>query len=222
MQSTTGSDKVDTTRRSWAGVGIDERRRLRRERLLAVGVDLLGAPDGAAANVRAVCRAAELTERYFYESFTDRDTFVREVYAHVADRARDALTEAVLSAPTLGRAEAAVRAFVELMVDDPAKGRVLLLAPLREPAISRRGIELAPAFVALVRDQLPPGGDEGERHMVAVGVVGALTSLFMGCLEGDLAVSRETLVRHCVALVEDAGRAACLQGDQAGDPSGRG
>lgn len=54
---------MDTTRRSWAGV------------------DLLGAPDGAAANVRAVCRAAELTERYFYESFTDRDTFVREVYA---------------------------------------------------------------------------------------------------------------------------------------------
>ncbi|MFF3179475.1 TetR/AcrR family transcriptional regulator, partial [Rhodococcus pyridinivorans] len=155
MQSTTGSDKVDTTRRSWAGVGIDERRRLRRERLLAVGVDLLGPPDGAAANVRAVCRAAELTERYFYESFTDRDTFVREVYDHVADRARDALTEAVLSAPTLGRAEAAVRAFVELMVDDPAKGRVLLLAPLREPTISRRGIELAPACVALVRDQLP-------------------------------------------------------------------
>ncbi|MFF3178878.1 hypothetical protein ACFYVD_03330 [Rhodococcus pyridinivorans] len=58
--------------------------------------------------------------------------------------------------------------------------------------------------------------------MVAVGAVGALTSLFMRYLEGDLAVSRDTLVRHCVALVEDAGRAACLQGDQGGDPSGRG
>ncbi|MEU5842877.1 TetR/AcrR family transcriptional regulator [Rhodococcus sp. NPDC047139] len=207
MQSTTGSNRVDTTRRSWAGVGIDERRRLRRERLLAVGVELLGAAGGAAANVRAVCRAAALTERYFYESFADRDTFVREVYAHVADRARQALAQAVVSAPATGRAEAAVRAFVELMVDDPAKGRVLLLAPLREPAITRRGIELAPMFVALVRDQLPPGGDEGYRHMVAVGVVGALTSLFMGYLEGDLSVSRDTLVDHCVALVEQAGQA---------------
>ncbi|UYP17877.1 TetR/AcrR family transcriptional regulator [Rhodococcus sp. Z13] len=196
---------MDTTRRSWAGVDLRERRRLRRERLLAVGVDLLGSTDGAAANVRAVCRAAELTERYFYESFADRDTFVREVYAHVANQARDALARAVISAPPAGRAEAAVRAFVELMVDDPAKGRVLLLAPLREPAISRRGVELAPSFVALVRDQLPPGGDEGHRSMVALGVVGALTSLFMGYLEGDLAVSRETLIRHCVGLVEQAG-----------------
>ncbi|MFX1757989.1 TetR/AcrR family transcriptional regulator [Rhodococcus sp. As11] len=222
MQSTTGRNRVDTTRRSWAGVGIDERRRLRRERLLAVGVELLGAPDRAAANVRAVCRAAELTERYFYESFTDRDTFVREVYAHVADRAHDALTDALISAQATGRAEAAVRAFMELMVDDPAKGRVLLLAPLREPAIGRRGIELAPTFVALVRDQLPPGGDDGHRHMVAVGVVGALTSLFMGYLEGDLAVSREALVRHCVALVEQSGRAGCLQDDQTAEPPGRG
>jgi len=213
---------VDTSRRSWAGVGIDERRRLRRERLLAVGVDLLGAPDAAAVNVRAVCRAAELTERYFYESFADRDTFVREVYAHVADRARDALSGAVVSAPATGRAEAAVRAFVELMVDDPAKGRVLLLAPLRETAISRCGIELAPMFVAIVRDQLPRAGDEDCRHMVAVGVVGALTSLFMGYLEGDLAVSREILVGHCVALVEHAGRAGCAQGAQLGDPPVRG
>ncbi|WP_241385990.1 TetR/AcrR family transcriptional regulator [Rhodococcus sp. CH91] len=198
---------MDSTRRSWAGVGIEERRRLRRERLLAVGVELIGATGGTGVNVRAVCRTAELTERYFYESFADRDTFVREVYAHVAARARDALARAVVSAPPTGRAEAAVRAFVELMVDDPAKGRVLLLAPLREPAISRRGIELAPMFVSLVRDELPPGGEEAVRHMIAVGVVGALTSLFMSYLEGELAVSRDTLVEHCVALVEQAGQA---------------
>lgn len=195
---------METRRRSWAGVGIEERRRLRRERLLEVGVDLIGSTDGTAANVRAVCRAAELTERYFYESFTDRDTFVREVYAHVAGLAREALARAVASAEPTALAEAAVRAFVELMVDDPAKGRVLLLAPLREPAISRRGVELAPQFVALVRDQLP-AGDDGIRQMVAIGVVGALTSLFMGYLEGDLEVSRQTLVDHCVGLVEQAG-----------------
>lgn len=195
---------METRRRSWAGVGIDERRRLRRERLLAVGVELIGSAEGAAANVRAVCRAAELTERYFYESFTDRDAFVREVYAHVAGRARDALVRAVESAEPTARAEAAVQAFVELVVDDPAKGRVLLLAPLREAALSRRGVELAPLFVALVRDQLP-NGDRRIRQMVAVGVVGALTSLFMGYLEGDLDVSRQTLVDHCVELVEQAG-----------------
>ena len=41
---------------------------------------------------------------------------------------------------------------------------------------------------------------------VAVGLVGALTSLFMGYLEGTIVVPRETLVQHCVELVERAGR----------------
>ena len=198
---------MGTTRRSWAGVGIEERRRVRRERLLTAGTDLIGAPGGAIANVRAVCRAAELTERYFYESFTDRDTFVREVYAHVAEQAREALASAVASAPPTGVAEAAVRAFVGLAVDDPAKGRVLLLAPLREPALSSRGLELAPAFVALVEGRLTGIEDRAYRHLVAVGLVGAFTSMFMGYLEGDVTVSREMLVAHCVSLLEHAGEA---------------
>lgn len=195
---------MGTTRRSWAGVGIEERRRVRRERLITAGTDLIGAPDGSIANVRAVCRAAELTERYFYESFADRDTFVREVYAHVAEQARDALSEAVASAPPTGIAEAAVRAFVDLAVGDPAKGRVLLLAPLREPALSSRGLELAPAFVALVEDRLVGIDDRAYRHLVAVGLVGSFTSMFMGYLEGDITVPRETLVSHCVSLLEHA------------------
>jgi len=198
---------LGTTRRSWAGVGIEERRRVRRERLLAAGTDLIGTPDGSTANVRAVCRAAELTERYFYESFADRDSFVREVYAHVAEQAREALAAAVASAPPTGIAEAAVRAFVELVVDDPAKGRVLLLAPLREPALNRRGVELAPAFVALVEGQLGGVEDAAYRHLAAVGLIGALTSMFMAYLEGDVTVPRETLVAHCVSLIEHAAEA---------------
>ncbi|TCN57183.1 hypothetical protein EV641_102327 [Rhodococcus sp. SMB37] len=203
---------MDTTRRSWAGIGLDERRRVRRVRLLDAGISLIGAPDGSVANVRAVCRAAELTERYFYESFTDRDAFVREVYGLVGERARDALVAAVTSAEHTRRAEAAVRAFVALMVDEPAMGRVLLLAPLREPAISGRGVELAPVFVSLVSAQLTEIGDDAVRHMVAVGLVGALTSLFMGYLDGAITVPRETFVHHCVALLERAAHDAQRDG----------
>ena len=50
------------------------------------GVTLLGSEGGPALTVRAVCRAAGLTERYFYESFTDRDEFVRAVYDDVCSR----------------------------------------------------------------------------------------------------------------------------------------
>ena len=78
----------------WAGVPLEHRHALRREKLLAAGVLLLGREGGPALTVRAVCRHASLTERYFYESFTDRDHFVRAVYDDVCTRAMATLTSA--------------------------------------------------------------------------------------------------------------------------------
>ncbi|MFZ2172633.1 MAG: TetR/AcrR family transcriptional regulator [Rhodococcus sp. (in: high G+C Gram-positive bacteria)] len=186
---------------------LEDRRETRRKALLRAGVALLGAPEGPAVSVRAVCRAASLTERYFYESFRDRDEFVRTVYAEVGNEAQSALVAAVSSANgARERADAAVNAFVKLMVDDPAMGRVLLLAPLSEPALSRRGIDLMPVFVGLVRDQLSAVDDEAEKQLVATGVVGALTALFIGYLDGTVAASRAQFVAHCVTLVVEANR----------------
>ena len=48
---------------------------------------LLGGEAGPALTVRAVCRQAGFTERYFYESFADRDEFVRAVYDDVCTQA---------------------------------------------------------------------------------------------------------------------------------------
>ncbi|MEA5361449.1 TetR/AcrR family transcriptional regulator [Amycolatopsis sp., V23-08] len=187
--------------RTWAGTTLDDRKALRREQLVAAGLELLGTEGSAATSVRAVCRHAKLTERYFYESFADREELVAAVYEHVGEQARRALVDAVQDAPnpTL-RAENAVRAFVELIVDDPRRGRILLLAPLTDPALTRRGLHLLPVFTAVVGEQLS-GGDETERQLVAVGLVGALSNVFVAYLDGSLKVTRERLVAHCVKLV---------------------
>ena len=102
---------------------------------------------GPALTVRAVCRAAGLTERYFYESFTDRDEFVRAVYDDVCARAMSALMSATTPRD-------AVERFVALMVDDPARGRVLLLAPAVEPVLARSGAEWMPSFIDLLQRKL--------------------------------------------------------------------
>ena len=57
------------TRGGWAGTTLADRRADRRRRLLDVGLDLLGSRGSAAVSVRSVCRTAQLTDRYFYESF---------------------------------------------------------------------------------------------------------------------------------------------------------
>ncbi len=102
----------------WTGVPLEDRQARRRDDLLAAGLQLLGAMSGPAVTVRAVCRKAALTERYFYESFSDRDEFVRAVYDDVCARAMTALT-------TAATPREAVEQFVAMMVDDPVRGRVL-------------------------------------------------------------------------------------------------
>lgn len=188
-----------TPSRTWAGTTLDDRKAARREQLIETGLELLGTEN--TVSVRAVCRHAKLTERYFYESFTDREELVLAVYERVGAQAHQALVDAVReTADPPARAEAAVTAFVELMVDDPRKGRVLLLAPTIDPALSQRGVELLPAFAELVRGQLS-GGDDIERQLVAIGLVGALSNVFIAYLNGSLTVSRDRLVSHCVRLV---------------------
>lgn len=179
------------------------RQQARRADLLEAGVALLGDPDRPGVTVRAVCRRTRLTERYFYESFPDRDRFVVEVYQHVGARAHEALVAAIEGSNDRPRqlARAAVEAFVQLLVDTPAAGRVLLLAPLSEPALSGQGLSLVPAFVTLVDEQLSAVADAAEKHMTALGVVGGLTNLFIAYLEGALIVSRQQLVEHCVSLL---------------------
>jgi AcrR family transcriptional regulator len=194
-------------KRSWAGTTLTDRKAARRERLLASGLELLGTAGSSGVSVRAVCRHAQLTERYFYENFTDREDLVVAVYEQVAGEVHQALVDAVPDAhgEPAARAEAAVTAFVTLIVDDPRKGRVLLLAPITDPALSARGVALVPAFAALVREQLPDRMDQAEREMTAVGLVGALTNLFTAYLGGTLRVSRDRLITHCVRLLARAG-----------------
>ena len=148
----------------------------------------------AALTVRAVCRAAGLTERYFYESFADRDEFVRGVYDDVCARAMSTLM-------TAKTPRDAVERFVALMVDDPSRGRVLLLAPGVEPVLTRSGAEWMPDFIDLLQRKLTRITDPAVQAMVATGLIGALTALFTAYLNGRLTATREQFIDYCVEML---------------------
>lgn len=178
----------------WSGVPLKNRLALRRDQLVTAGVELLGDESGPAVTVRAVCRAAGLTERYFYESFTDRDQFVRAVYDDVCTRAMSTLTSA--STP-----RDAVEQFIALMVDDPVRGRVLLLAPEVEPVLARSGAEWMPDFIDLLQRKLTRIGDPVLQNMVATSLIGGLSALFRAYLDGRLAATREQFIDFCVDML---------------------
>jgi len=178
----------------WSGVPLEDRQARRRDELISAGVKLLGGAGGPALTVRAVCRDAGLTERYFYESFADRDEFVRAVYDDVCARAMSTL----MSADT---ARDAVERFVALMVDDPTRGRVLLLAPGVEPVLTRSGAAWMPSFIELLQRKLTRITDPALQAMVATGLIGALTALFTAYLNGRLTATREQFIDYCVAML---------------------
>ena len=181
-------------RSRWTGVPLENRLALRRDDLIAAGVQLLGEDSGPALTVRAVCRKAALTERYFYESFSDRDEFVRAVYDDVCTRAMATLTSAKTP-------REAVEQFVELMVDDPVRGRVLLLAPAVEPVLTRSGAEWMPDFIELLQRKLSRIGDPVLQKMVATSLIGGLTSLFTAYLSGRLGATRRQFINYCVDML---------------------
>ncbi|MEB3030192.1 TetR/AcrR family transcriptional regulator [[Mycobacterium] nativiensis] len=178
----------------WSGVPLADRQALRRDEFIAAGVQLLGDKRGPTLTIRSVCRAAALTERYFYESFTDRDEFVRAVYDDVCTRAMAAL----LSAHT---PREAVERFVTLMVDDPVRGRVLLLAPETEPVLTHSGAEWMPTFTEMLQRKLTRISDPSLQQMAATGLIGALTALFTAYLDGRLIASRTQFIEYCVNLL---------------------
>src|SRR6201992_2645601 len=178
----------------WSGVPIEDRQALRRDELIAAGVQLLGEASGPAVTVRAVCREAGLTERYFYESFPDRDEFVRAVYDDVCARAMSTLMSATTP-------REAVERFVALMVDDPVRGRVLLLAPGVEPVLVALGAEWMPSFIDLLQRKLSQIGDPVRQNMIATSLIGGLTALFTAYLNGRLAATREQFIDYCVEML---------------------
>src|ERR1700712_469447 len=140
---------------------LEDRAAARRAALVEAGVELLGTEGAAGVTVRAVCRGAKLTERYFYESFDGRDALLRAVHAEVAGEAREAIAAAVATHLSAGAgpddealAAAAVGAFTAFLEEDPRRGRVLLSESFSDTVLARHDVELVPAFAGLLVAQI--------------------------------------------------------------------
>src|SRR3954447_8802688 len=80
--------------RSYGGVSADDRVAARRAKLLDAGLELFGTRGYRATGVKDICRAAGVTARYFYESFTN----TAELFLAVFDRLTDELFAEVATA----------------------------------------------------------------------------------------------------------------------------
>ncbi|WP_027005120.1 TetR/AcrR family transcriptional regulator [Conexibacter woesei] len=195
---------------------LEDRAAARRAALIEAGVELLGTEGAAGVTVRAVCRGARLTERYFYEAFPDggRDALLRAVHSQVAGEAREAIAAAVAASAAAGDGPealtaAAVGAFTAFLEDDPRRGRVLLSESFSDSVLASHDLELVPAFAALLVAQiraLPDPPDDVDAQLTAVALLGAVRTLYLQWLAGDPPISSARLNAHAARLLLAAAR----------------
>ncbi|MER7543783.1 TetR/AcrR family transcriptional regulator [Actinomadura sp.] len=188
--------------RTYGGVTADRRRAGRRAALLEAALDLLGNEGLRAASLRAVCARAGLNPRYFYESFTDLDSLLTEVYDRIVGEVTDAAARGVAAAGPDAGLRATVRAAaveaLAVVTTDPRKARAALIeAPAspvlraRQRAAHRRNALLVIDYARTFYD-IPPTADP-QLHFTATMLVAGWTENLIAWLDGDLTATPSAL-----------------------------
>lgn len=206
---------MEASARTYGGLSAGERRARRRAMLLDAGLEVCGTEGWAATTMTAVCSRARLTERYFYESFADRDELLVAVFDRIAEEAAEVVLAATERAPhdARARSRAAIEAFVELMTDDPRKGRVAFVEAMGSEALMRRRFETIRTFAALLAEQARSfygTGPESERvlEITSFLLVGGLAETLIAWLDGHVERSRDALIEDVTDLFVATGEAA--------------
>ena len=193
--------------RRFRGVLPAERRAQRRKQLLSAGLQMFGTRGFHATGIRDICAEAGLTERYFYESFENRERLFAAVFDGCVERLREAMVRAISAHAQRGPVAAgreATRSYLEGLRDDPRLVRVLLIDSLgidadmggKSVSATRTFTSLIVPVLANMYPDLAAGGLDFQR--VADGLVGStlfiVTQWALSGFEGDL----DDVLDHCM------------------------
>ena len=199
----------------WKGVAPADRRAERRGLLLDAAFELLGTEGWSGTTVRAVCHAARLNPRYFYESFDDLDALVVAVYDRLVEQLQAAVREAVdaVGDDVAAQVRAAVDMTVTFVDEDRRRARVLYVEALGNETLNRRRIETGHAVAAFIEsDAMERQGRRGDGEQVgresAAVLVGGFSELLVAWLDGRIDVPRRQLVDDATELFLALGAAA--------------
>ncbi|MFC9894521.1 TetR/AcrR family transcriptional regulator [Nocardia sp. NPDC127579] len=201
----------EATKRRWRGIDPEQRAATRRRQLLDAGLELLGTVGAVEISMRAVCREAALTERYFYESFTNLEDLMVAVLEEVVFGARETLLAALAEAPAdrADRVRRVVRAFGDYLTADPRRGRVIFVESLATPALAHRGDELIAEFTTPIAATLAsdgfgaPGADETDIALNSTAIFGALAFLYRPIFTGVATLERSRFDEHVARIIEN-------------------
>lgn len=189
--------------RPYAGKKAEDRRRVRREKFIAAGLELFGTEGYAGTTVKALCAEAGLTERYFYESFENREELFLAVATTCVTGLFGSLTlERARTRDRREAMEAMLRAFFEWFREDPRRIRIQLIEPpVISPLTQKLYTEIVRLFEGLVRELarewfgFRASDPRAEVELLGRMLVGGLIELVKGWADEDFERPIEDYVR---------------------------
>jgi AcrR family transcriptional regulator len=201
---------VSAPGRRYGGKTHEQRSSERRERLLDAGLELFGTRGYAHTTIEALCAAAGLNPRYFYEQFDTREELLGAVY----DRHVQAVTRTVLRAlegappEPLERLQVGLRAFLDSVLADERGARINYFEMVGvSHGLERKRRDVLRAYADMVAQQITEISRSTpvpvrDHRLAAVALVGAGDGLIMHSLSSDRGAEREAIITTLVELVD--------------------
>lgn len=201
-------------RRTYGGASEEERRSRRRAALLDATLDVVAAKGVKGLGVRAVCNAAGLNDRYFYQQFRDCDEALMALYDELIVEGTGAITLAFATTEPKGdaRLRACVAAAFDFATVDPRRGRILIESQATEALRAKRQ-ELVSALAGVMLSSRPPSGaqtpsEEEYSRLMALTISSGGLDLGAMWLRGDLDIERDALIDFMTTFIMSATRSS--------------
>ncbi|MET0840089.1 MAG: TetR/AcrR family transcriptional regulator [Marmoricola sp.] len=198
--------------RSYGGRSALERTEERRQRLVEAAITVLAA-QGDRSTMTAICQEAGLTERYFYESFANRDAALVAALDHVSD---EIATDAVrvlqeTDGPVQDRVLAMTRAFAEWASTRPERAIVAVVQSSATGPLRARRHELIRVFADLAAREAAELYGEGawpadRARVQGIVFIGGLAELVASWLSGEADLDTDQLAGVVADLFVSLGR----------------
>ena len=193
--------------RPWRGESAEARRSRRRTQLMEAGVELFGTRGYSNTSVKAICDEAGLTERYFYETFPDREGLLIEIYGEFIE---DAFTKSAQAISDADGLEAEIReglgAFSRAVATDSRRARIQQIEVVGvSDVLEERRRDALNAFAGLIAQRSVEAGVDAkaagyDMHVLALGLVGSVNEILVDYVSGRIEIDLDSLVDHQVAI----------------------
>lgn len=204
--------------RKFKGLDADQRQAERRARLIEAGLERFGGHGFQSTTVKDVCQEAKLTERYFYESFANREELFAAVYEQCVANLREQLLGVLSAHPPDAKAmtQTALRMLYGALRDDPRIARVLFIDVLSAHGdMDKHSLNALQGFTDLLQSYMQllyPQIAKAQLNatLISTGLVGAVVLLVTRWTITGFKEPLEEMVRNSAVFFE----ALVLQIDQ--------